>query len=185
MLAAVLAGFCRLHPRMTVELTTADRLLSLTRREKDIALRPVQFEQKGLVQRRIGTRPRGLYASAAYLAEHGEPDYATGSPGHVLITLPNSLFILPQANWLWDTLAPQGRIALQSNSLDVQAAAALASAGLVLQPPSMGNALPGLRRLDPPQAPPDREGSVKNLGHCAASWIAWWPSCLSSRAALT
>ncbi len=168
MLAPVLARFCRLHPRVTVELTTADRVLSLTRRETDIALRPVRFDQEGLVQRRIGAMPRGLYASAAYLAEHGEPDYAAGCPGHVLITLPSSLFALPQANWLWDILAPRAHVALQSNSLDVQAAAALAGAGLVLLPRSMGDALPGLRRLDPPQAPPDRElwlGFHEDMGH--------------------
>jgi len=28
-------------------------------------------------------------------------------------------------------------------------------------------------------------GSVKNLGRYAASWIAWWPNCPSSTAALT
>ncbi len=31
----------------------------------------------------------------------------------------------------------------------------------------------------------DRDGSVKNLGRYAASWIAWWPNRPSSRAALT
>jgi len=29
------------------------------------------------------------------------------------------------------------------------------------------------------------DGSVKNLGHYAASWSAWWPNRPSSRAALT
>jgi hypothetical protein len=31
----------------------------------------------------------------------------------------------------------------------------------------------------------DLDGSVKNLGRYAASWIAWWPNRPSSRAALT
>ncbi len=37
------------------------------------------------------------------------------------------------------------------------------------------------------QTPPgtEAEGSVKNLGRYAASWIAWWPNRPSSRAALT
>lgn len=168
LLAPVLAGFCRLHPQVTVELTTGDRVLSLTRHETDIALRPVRFEQDGLVQRRIGATPRGLYASRAYLAERGEPDYAAGCPGHTLITLPESLFTLPQANWLHDTLAPRAHVALQSNSLDVHAAAAVAGAGLVLLPRSIGDALPDLQRLDPPQAPPDRElwlGFHEDLRH--------------------
>ncbi len=168
MLAPVLAGFCQLHPRVTVELITADQALSLTRHETDIALRPVRFEQEGLVQRRIGATPRGLYASTAYLAEHGEPNYADGCAGHRLITLPNSLFTLPQVHWLHDVLAPRAHVALQSNSLDVQAAAALAGAGLVLLPRSMGDALPGLQRLHPPQVPPDRElwlGFHEDMAH--------------------
>jgi len=31
----------------------------------------------------------------------------------------------------------------------------------------------------------DADGSVKNLGRYAASWIAWWPNRPSSRVALT
>ena len=168
LLAPVLARFCRLHPAVTVELITADRVFSLTRHETDVALRPVRFDQEGLVQRRIGATPRGLYASQAYLAERGEPNYAAGCPGHTLIALPESLFTLPQANWLHDTLAPQAHVALQSNSLDVHAAAAVAGAGLVLLPRSIGDALPGLRRLTPPETPPDRElwlGFHEDLRH--------------------
>jgi DNA-binding transcriptional LysR family regulator len=168
LLAPVLAGFCRLHPGVTVELLTADRVFSLTRHETDIALRPVRFDQEGLVQRRIGAMPRGLYASRTYLAERGEPDFAAGCPGHTLITLPDSLFTLAQAQWLRDTLAPQAHIALQSNSLDVQAAAAVAGAGLALLPRSIGDALSGLQRLHPPQTPPDRElwlGFHEDLRH--------------------
>ena len=168
LLAPVLARFCRLHPAVTVELITADRVFSLTRHETDVALRPVRFDQEGLVQRRIGATPRGLYASQAYLAERGEPNYAAGCPGHTLITLPESLFTLPQANWLHDILAPKAHVALRSNSLDVHAAAAVAGAGLVLLPRSIGDALPGLRRLNPPETPPDRElwlGFHEDLRH--------------------
>jgi len=35
------------------------------------------------------------------------------------------------------------------------------------------------------QAGQDPDGSVKNLGHYAASWSAWWPKRPSSNAALT
>ena len=168
LLAPVLAGFCRLHPGVTVELLTADRAFSLTRHEADIALRATRFEQDGLVQRKVGASPRGLYASEAYLAERGEPDYAAGCPGHALITLPGEGFALPQTHWLRDHLAPQAHIALQSNSMDVHAAAALAGAGLAVLPCTLGDKLPGLRRLTPPEPPPERElwlGFHEDLRH--------------------
>ncbi len=157
LLAASLARFCGLHPGVVVELVTADRVLSLARHEADIAVRLTRFEQEGLVQRRIGSSPRGLYASEAYLAERGEPDFAAGCPGHTLVILPEMPATLAHVQWFRDQVAPMARVALQSNSMDVHAAAALAGAGLVVLPRLMGDALAGLRRLDPPDPPPARE----------------------------
>ena len=167
-LAPILARFCRQHSGVTVELLTADRVFSLTRHETDIALRTTQFEQDGLVQRKVGMSPRGLYASEAYLAERGIPDYAAGCPGHTLITLPDAAFTFPNMHWLRDSLAPRAHVALQSNSLDVQAAAAQAGAGLATLPRILGDTMPGLRRLDPPEPPPEREfwlGFHEDLRH--------------------
>lgn len=111
---------------------------------------------------------RGLYASEAYLAERGVPDYAAGCPGHALITLPDATFTIPYMHWLHDNLAPRAHVALQSNSMDVQAAAALAGAGLAILPRTLGDTLPGLCRLDPPEPPPGRElwlGFHEDLRH--------------------
>ena len=167
-LTPILAGFCRLHPGVTVELLTADRVFSLTRHETDIALRTTRFDQDGLVQRKVGVSSRGLYTSEAYLAERGVPDYAAGCPGHALITLPNAAFTIPYMHWLGDHLAPRAHVALQSNSMDVQAAAAQAGAGLAILPCRLGDNMPGLRRLDPPEPPPGRElwlGFHEDLRH--------------------
>lgn len=167
-LAPVLAGFCRLHPGVTVELITADRVFSLTRHEADIALRSTRFEQEGLVERRVGVSPRGLYASDAYLAERGVPDYAAGCPGHTLISVGEIAGTLPHLHWLRDHLAPQARVALRSNSIDVHAAAARAGAGLAVLPLALGDHMPGLVRLSPPEPPPTREfwlGFHEDLRH--------------------
>lgn len=167
-LAPILAGFCRQHPGITVELLTDDRVFSLTRHEADIAVRVTRFEQDGLVQRRIGSSPRALYASETYLAERGEPDFAAGCPGHALVTLPEAVVALAQARWLQDHLAPKAHVALRSNSLDVQVATAAAGAGLALLPCKLGDSLPALRRLNPPEPPPEREfwlGFHEDLRH--------------------
>ncbi len=167
-LAPILAGFCRLHPGLTVELVTADRVFSLARHETDIALRATRFEQNGLIQRKVASSPRGLYASETYLAERGMPDYAAGCPGHALIILPDMSFTLPNMHWLRDHLAPRAHVALQSNSVDVHASAARASAGMAILPRSLGDGMAGLRRLDPPEPPPERElwlGFHEDLRH--------------------
>lgn len=167
-LTPILAEFCRLHPGVTVELLTADRVFSLARHEADIALRTSRFEQDSSVQRKVGVSPQGLYASEAYLAKHGVPDYAAGCPGHMLVTMPDAAFTVPHVYWLRDHLAPKAHVALQSNSLDVHAAAAMAGAGLVILPRILGDHVAGLRRLNPPEPAPEREfwlGFHEDLQH--------------------
>lgn len=156
-LAPSLARFGLLHPGVTVELLTADRVLSLARHEADLAVRQARFDQDGLVQRKLGDLPRGVYASPAYLAERGVPDFAAGCPGHALIILPEMPVTMAQIHWLRDELAPRALVALQSNSVDVHVAAARAGAGLVVLPRRLGDAAAGLQLLDPPDPPPSRE----------------------------
>ncbi len=45
--------------------------------------------------------------------------------------------------------------------------------------------LSGARKTEATRRAEERDGSVKNLGRYAASWIAWWPKRPSSSAALT
>jgi DNA-binding transcriptional LysR family regulator len=57
---------------------------------------------------------------------------------------------------------------VQSNSVDVHAAAAQAGAGLAVLPCAIGDTRPGLRRLEPPEPPPAREfwlGFHEDLRH--------------------
>ena len=168
LLAPLFASFIREHPRTTIQLVTAEHYLSLARHETEIALRPTRFEQEDLVQRRIGGLPRALYASHDYLTDRGEPNYAAGCPGHMLITLLDSMSALPHRRWLCEHLAPRAHIAVQSNSIDVHVEVALAGAGLVLLPCLMADGLSGLCRLQPPEPPPVRElwlGFHEDLRH--------------------
>lgn len=170
LLAPMLAGFCGLHPGITVELLTDDRLFSLTKREADIAIRLTPFEQEGLVQRKLGPSPRGLYAGVAYLALRGEPDFGAGCPGHALVMLPEGAATRAQVQWLRDQIAPQATVALVSNSVDVQAAAVVAGAGMAVLPCGLADATAGLCRLKPPEPPPQRElwiGFHEDLRHTA------------------
>lgn len=61
------------HPRLAIELSVTDRMLSLTREEVDVAVRIGALEDSTLVARSLG-RPRwATVASPAYLARHGVP----------------------------------------------------------------------------------------------------------------
>jgi DNA-binding transcriptional LysR family regulator len=72
------------HPDVRVMLNTSTQMLNLARREADIAIRNIKPENPDLVARLLARWPIGLYASADYLARHGEPVQGAGFAGHDL-----------------------------------------------------------------------------------------------------
>jgi DNA-binding transcriptional LysR family regulator len=73
------------HPELEVHLEGSTRLLSLSKRETDIAIRNVKPENPDLIGRRLTTWAVGLFASSAYLARRGEPEPGSGFAGHQLV----------------------------------------------------------------------------------------------------
>ncbi|WP_426152391.1 LysR family transcriptional regulator [Pseudomonas sp. DC3000-4b1] len=73
------------HPELEVHLEGSTRLLSLSKRETDIAIRNVKPENPDLIGRRLTRWPVGLFASSAYLARRGEPEPGSGFAGHQLV----------------------------------------------------------------------------------------------------
>lgn len=73
------------HPRLRVELAADDRLVDMARDGIDIALRTGTPTHDGLVARPIGQHTRGLFASPAYLRQHGEPQHPDDLARHRLI----------------------------------------------------------------------------------------------------
>lgn len=63
-LAPVLAELVRRHPAVVPEVIASYRLLSLSRREADLAFRIVPFTEPDIVQRRLMSVPYGLYGTA-------------------------------------------------------------------------------------------------------------------------
>lgn len=156
-LSPLLAEFCTLHPGMSVELVTDAEALSLTRREVDIAVRFVRFQQEGLVQRKIGSLPFGLYAAPDYLKTKGQPDFRRGGTDAVVIAMNAALAeSVAETKWLRQHLA-NAHVAFRSNSRDGQAAAAAAGAGLVCLPECLAKAYPVLRAVATPAPIPSRD----------------------------
>lgn len=70
-LARELSELARRHPELEVELVANPRMFSLSKREADIAVSMTRPEQGRLIARRLNDYELGVYASRAYLEEHG------------------------------------------------------------------------------------------------------------------
>jgi DNA-binding transcriptional LysR family regulator len=154
-LAPATAAFTAQHPELELELVAEARHLSLLRREIDIALRPSSFEDDDVVQRKIAAVGFGLYASEAYLARHGQPNFANGCEGHRLIAMSATISKIPDLEWL-PPLTNKAFIAARSNGREAMATLAKAGVGIACLPRLIGDRLPHLRRLHPPGTAPQR-----------------------------
>jgi DNA-binding transcriptional LysR family regulator len=125
------------------------------RREVDLALRPSRFEDDDVVQRKLATIAFGLYASEAYLARYGQPDFARRCEGHRLIAMSAGLTKIPDLEWL-PPLTGKSFISVRSNGREAMATLASAGVGIACLPRLIGDRSPRLRLLRPPGAAPER-----------------------------
>lgn len=147
-----LAEFHARHAGIALEVVTDIRALDLGRREADIALRLTRPREGDLRARRLGDVGYALYASPAYLKQHGTPEDATQFAGHRLIDWPVGYGIIPQVPWLREQAA-RATVVLRSNSAMVRRAGAEAGAGIALLPCVIAEDDPRLTRLAAPPAP--------------------------------
>jgi DNA-binding transcriptional LysR family regulator len=84
-LPAILAGFQRRHPGITIELALTNRNEDLLRRDADLAVRMQRPTQKALIARHVGKTRIGLFAHKDYLAARGAPNSVADLNQHCLI----------------------------------------------------------------------------------------------------
>lgn len=142
-LAPRLPELRRRHPQIALTLVTSARLLSLSRREADIAVRLWKPTQPGLVTRKIGEYAYALYAAPRYLEGHPAP--ITSAAAHEFLGFDDELSALPEALWLVERAG--NRFALRSNSFPVLEAAAVAGAGIAVLPCYLGDGRADLARV--------------------------------------
>jgi len=142
----LLAQFRRRYPEIVLELALDNRMLNLTRREADVALRPTRQPPETLAGRRVTGLANAVYANA------GQP-------------LPKD-FAGPEVRWVaWEEGAgpplvarwlaanvDRHAIAYRSNSMFNQASAARNGLGLAVLPCFLGDSDPRLQRVTPPLA---------------------------------
>ncbi|KQO15260.1 LysR family transcriptional regulator [Acidovorax sp. Leaf76] len=124
-------------PTIRVDLEISTQVLSLTRRQADIAFRNVRPESPDLVVRRVAAWPVGLFASAAYLARFGEPVPDDELRGHQLVAYRPYLDQSPFPTVV-EVPARQARIAMAVNSSLLLRKAVAAGIGLGEMPVHLG-----------------------------------------------
>ena len=138
-----LAAFRQRHPGIIVELTIDNRMLSLSRREADVALRPVRPSQADLFGRKLAGVAWGLYGAVGRFAD------ATGLDGCPLIGWEEGATQIRAAAWI-RAAGQSDAIVYRSNSLINQLLAARAGIGLAVLPCYLADPEPALRRITAP-----------------------------------
>jgi len=124
-------------PNIRVDLEISTQVLSLTRRQADIAFRNVRPESPDLVVRSVAAWPVGLFASAAYLARYGAPVPDDELRGHQIVAYRPYLDHSPFAAVV-EVPARQARIAMAVNSSLLLRKAVAAGIGLGEMPVHLG-----------------------------------------------
>jgi DNA-binding transcriptional LysR family regulator len=132
-----LAALHERFPTLDLELISDARVISLARREADIALRFGSLKDSELVARRVAKIAFGLYASPAY---HDKLD---GGQTPALIGYDKDSDFIFEAAWLERQFRGR-RFAFRTNSQTSQAAAARAGYGVALLPRYLAVKDPGL-----------------------------------------
>lgn len=147
-LTSQLARFRVAHPGIVVELNIDNRVLSLSRREADVALRVARPREPDLFGRKLADVGWTLYGTAQLLAGGNVTDIGA----HDMIGWGADLSGVASADWLIEHV-PAHRIVYRANSLLNQFTAARAGIGLVLLPCYLGDIEPGLVRALPEPIP--------------------------------
>ena len=89
------------HPQLQLTILANDRVLNLSMREADVALRLFKPEQPELIQKQLARIQFRLCASKKYLSKHDIPKSIKELKNHTLLGYPETVSApFPDANWL-------------------------------------------------------------------------------------
>ena len=127
----LLPAFMQLHPALRIDLSLNDRNEDLVAEGIDVALRVGPLADSNAIARPLGTCPRLLVASPAYLARAGTPDTPESLVGHQVIVGPRGIGLDSctfQRDGRTTTVRVEGRLTTSVNQGAI--AAAVASLGI-------------------------------------------------------
>lgn len=147
-LTAELARFREAHPGIVVELVVDNRILSLSRREADVALRVTRPKEPDLFGRRLADISWTIYAAPALVEAHGPLQAGKVPEAGPFIGWGEEATAIAAADWITDRV-PRDAIAYRASSLINQLTAARLGIGYALLPCYLGDTAPGLVRALP------------------------------------
>jgi DNA-binding transcriptional LysR family regulator len=140
------------HPDVRVQMDASTQILSLAKREADIAVRNTRPDNPDLIARRIARWPVGLFASQAYIDRHGVPEPGSLFEGHDLVVYEPHLHSQKDMTLVSEPLGRGRIVAAMSSSLLVRRSIA---AGLGIgEIPLITGERDGLVRLWPERTRP-------------------------------
>ncbi|WP_249937160.1 LysR family transcriptional regulator [Roseateles sp. DAIF2] len=146
LLPGVLAAVCRAHVGLQLELHVSNDVVSLARREADIALRVTRMPQETLRGREVGTVAMAVYAPRRLTDATKSLAPSTRLPW---VGFDATLACSAPGSWLARNVAADD-IRLRANTLLGAAQAARAGIGCAVLPCFVGGSIPELVRLGPP-----------------------------------
>ncbi len=142
-LAPRLGAFSRQHPALEIQLLAMPRLISLSKREADIAISLSRPKEGRLHARKLTDYRLGLYAAAAYLDTHGPIESRAALGRHPFIGYIDDLIYAPELDYV-PLVARELKPRIKSSNLVAQMEATRAGAGVCVLPCFMGDAVPDL-----------------------------------------
>jgi len=130
-LAAALAEFATLHPRVELDIEFEDRTVDLVAGGYDLAVRIGRLADSALIARRIAPVRKAVVASPDYLERRGRPERPSDLAGHAILLYAHEQWRF-QVGGRWESV----RVApvLRSNNGEMLLAAAKAGLGLCMLP---------------------------------------------------
>lgn len=134
-LAPLWCEFMQAHPRVTLDVQLADRIMDLVDEGFDLAVRIARLPDSSLVSRKLASTRLVLSASPEYLRRRGTPGHPGELAGHDVIGY--SLLAMSDQ---WQFTGPQGPVTVKvrphvwSNNGDTCVATCIRGAGIQLQP---------------------------------------------------
>ncbi len=132
-LAPRTAAFAARYPDLEIQLIAMPRLLSLSKREADVAVSLAPPKEGKIVARKLTDYRLGLYAAAAYLERHPAVCAPDDLHRHEMIGYIDDLIFTPELDYL-DEVSKGLRPRLQSSNLVAQMQATVAGAGICILP---------------------------------------------------
>lgn len=114
-LGRLIETFHQRHPAYRIEFVTSDRYLDLLQGDADVAFRSGDTDD-ALVGLKVADSVWAVYASPAYIAQHGTPAEVSDLNRHTVVSLDKSLVQHRLVLWL-NQVAPHAAVASRSSSI--------------------------------------------------------------------